>query len=67
MPMSSNDMARYQGAGRKGQWPTTHALNVDKHGGFEPGRALAAFTEAPAARNTVRHLCWAEGNSSVCG
>ena len=24
---------------RKGQWPTTHALTVDKHGGFAPGLA----------------------------
>jgi hypothetical protein len=31
-----------------------HSLNVDKHGGFAPGRALSAFTEALAARNTVR-------------
>src|ERR1017187_3247338 len=35
----ASDMWRYQGARRKGQWPTTHALNVDKHGGFAPGLA----------------------------
>jgi hypothetical protein len=28
-----------------------------KHGGFEPGRASLAFTEAPAARNNVRCQC----------
>ena len=39
------------------EWPTTHVINVDKHGGFEPRRFRVAFTEAPAARNTVRHQC----------
>ena len=61
---SSSDMWRYQGAERKGRLPTTHALNVDKLGGFEPGRAFAAFTEPLAARNAVRHPCWSEGQSS---
>jgi len=30
--------------------------HVNKHGGFEPGCACAAFTESAAARNVMR-LC----------
>jgi len=57
-------MWRYQSAQRKVQWPTTHALNVAKHGGFEPGRALAAFAQSPAARNTVRLKAEAKAHAS---
>jgi hypothetical protein len=62
----ASDMWRYQGARRKGQWPTTHALNVDKHGGFAPGLRRAA-TGPWAARNTMRLRRGIENRSSICG
>jgi hypothetical protein len=60
------DITRYQGVTRKGDWSTTRARNVDKHGGFEPGRAFEAFTEPPAARNTVRLRRRIDYKGSVC-
>jgi hypothetical protein len=61
------DIRSYQAARRKGKWPMTDALNVDKRGGFEPGRTFAAFTELPVARNTVRLRDGIENRSGVCG
>ena len=63
---SASDITSYQAGPSKGKWPATHAINVDQHGGFEPGRTFAAFTELPVARNTARLKGWHEGKSSVC-
>ena len=45
----------------------THAINVDKHGGFAPGRAARQPPPAWAARNTMRLRRSIENRSSVCG
>jgi hypothetical protein len=42
------------GSSKKRKWAVHARLNGIKHGGFEPRRTPSAFTEAQAARNTVR-------------